>query len=207
MIEKGIGDYPDILSNAIIRFSSVYRYSQLHLNKQECIAEHCMHVAFIAKIFYNLLTEEEQNSIDLNRCVSYLSTHDLPEIFTGDIPRPTKYSDKAVKSMLDKLEADLVTNFINSLPLTQTQGENLFKDIFGEFLNEQEHVFCKMTDIYVVLLKFYTEYMIGNRTVITEFNHAITTIYEYEIDSKYPKIYNNFIHPLIMKLKKFEEGC
>lgn len=85
------------------KWSSIQRYSKFFLIKPETVAEHTGHVALIC---LKIGIEIEQNcgyKINWQQLLPSAIVHDLDEIFTGDIPRDTKYSSEKFKKMYDDI--------------------------------------------------------------------------------------------------------
>ena len=85
------------LINVIHSFSSVRRYSNKTLIKDENIAEHSSIVGIITLFIYDNLSPEDRALVDVNKTLAFTIFHDLDEIFTGDILNPVKYFTANIK--------------------------------------------------------------------------------------------------------------
>jgi 5'-deoxynucleotidase len=99
--------------------SSMQRYSQTFLNKKESVLEH---TGFVV-LFCCLVAQELiaiGRKVDLGLLLSKAALHDIDEIITGDIPRPTKYFDEETRKNFEKIEVSGMVNLIKSMDLCQS---------------------------------------------------------------------------------------
>jgi len=99
-----------------VRAGHVHRWAGRHLvGKRSSIAEHSYEVAmyslFILEDMHELL-EEMMEPIGLLRLKSqvleYSLLHDIPEVFTGDVPFPVKAEFPELKFLLAKIEKEFM---------------------------------------------------------------------------------------------------
>lgn len=82
---------------AIIRFQSVKRWHMIDTTRQQTLAEHSANVAMLAG--YISLTCPDMYFGEHSRVAAAALTHDLAEVFIGDIPTPTKKYISGVKEL------------------------------------------------------------------------------------------------------------
>ena len=76
--------------------SAIKRYSQLHLLKSESVMEHTGFVCLFAYILCEKINSvsDEEDKLNIGIALEKAVIHDIDEVVTGDIPRPTKYYSK-----------------------------------------------------------------------------------------------------------------
>jgi len=191
-------DY-EIIPSFIRRFSSVRRYNNIPMIKDENIAEHSAQVALTCIMFYSRYIDEEAKAhIDLHK-VTYVSIiHDIEEVITGDIPRSTKYSSELTQLALKSVEN-----------LAYERIEEIF-GIRRVVPNPYEKSLIKLADIYLVLVKTYSELLMGNKEV----SEIVDEIYYHlekdpeitEAVEKYPKVRNELLLPLLGKCESMHNS-
>lgn len=143
-----------------IKLSSVMRYSQTKLVNPESVLEHQGFVVFASYAIASRLNELGEG-YHLGKVLVGAAIHDVDEIGTGDIPRPTKYSTPEVKSMLDQLAEMSVGNLGNESGL-----EFLYED-WSASKSGREGAIVALCDMLSVLMKVYQEVvMFSNLTII-----------------------------------------
>lgn len=92
-----------IIDNPILKSNRVVRYSGLYQAEPETLSEHIVSVMLIAYQLATDLISLGETSINLGLLLEKGLLHDIDEVLTGDIPRPTKYATKESKSILDNI--------------------------------------------------------------------------------------------------------
>lgn len=91
-----------IVDNPILKSNRVIRYSGVYQAEPEALSEHVVSVMLISYLIANDLIDLGE-SIDLGKLLEKGLLHDIDEVLTGDIPRPTKYATKESKQILDNI--------------------------------------------------------------------------------------------------------
>ncbi len=84
--------------------------------ENENLAEHTAEVAMVAHILCFIGNKYFGKNYDADRAVSLALYHDVPEIFTGDLPTPIKYYNKETKESYSEIEKNYLDRMISSLP-------------------------------------------------------------------------------------------
>ena len=105
--------------------SSVHRYSSLRLVQQESVMEHTGFVCLLAYILCEHINKFSDEKIDTSSALQKAVVHDIDEIITGDIPRPTKYYNKETRKAFETIEKAGVKKVGNNLGLTE-ENSNFF---------------------------------------------------------------------------------
>ena len=99
------------LSDVIRKSCLVKRFSGEEIRGHRMsIAEHHYEVSMLVMSYIDELAARGvllPTCIEIN-AIRYALVHDIPEIFTSDIPTPIKYSDPEFKHLLTKLEQHIV---------------------------------------------------------------------------------------------------
>jgi 5'-deoxynucleotidase YfbR-like HD superfamily hydrolase len=110
-------DYLDIfesMNGSIRRLAAIRRFSSMHVNRPESVAEHIGFASIYAFLIV-LDMKSRGEEIDIERTLGRVIVHDLDETMSGDIMRGFKYSnDKILEAIQEASEQnmnDLVTEF------------------------------------------------------------------------------------------------
>lgn len=121
----GVHQYFKSLSDLekLIRCPGKFKYQEHN------VASHSFKVTKIAQY---LGTVEEYEGSYVNWKVLYEKAlnHDYPEIFTGDIKTPVKYSSKELKQLFNEVEEQMISKFIDE------EFPEQYKAIYRERLKE-----------------------------------------------------------------------
>ena len=109
--------------DASVQLSSLQRYSMTKLVNPESVLEHQGSVALMG-ILIGMKLNSFGESYNIGEIAIKAAIHDLDEIGTGDIPRPTKYNNEQLMSLLDGMAADSVDSFFNGIGV---DGHGLWK--------------------------------------------------------------------------------
>lgn len=149
-----------------IKISSIKRYSQIHLSKEESVLEHTGFVVMLSHFIGSSI-----DNIDIGLLLTKAVVHDIDEIVTGDIPYTTKYANSRITEEIKKVESD---NMIK-----------ISKDIYGNdsaymnWLNAKDDTnegkIVKLSDILAVLFKIYFEHSNYGNIIISEHSVSVKT--------------------------------
>lgn len=87
---------------AVIRMSQVKRWHMVDTTRQQTLAEHTCNVAMLAMAIASTAPGMYFGSGAHVAAISLV--HDVGEVFTGDVPTPTKRANPDVQNFLDELE-------------------------------------------------------------------------------------------------------
>jgi len=141
------------------KMSSLTRYSQTHLVKEESVLEH---TGFVCLMAYTIGSELiNTDNIDIGLLLRKAVTHDIDEIITGDIPRPTKYYSKDFRNAVQKIEDENMNMIAANLNLPC-----MYHD-WERSKDGPEGFIVGLCDCLAVIYKAYYEaVMFGNKTII-----------------------------------------
>lgn len=139
----------------VMRLGEIIRYNNRPKIKHENVAEHCLYVATtVIKIcnYYNIDSETRSKALE------FAITHDLGEIFLGDIPYDTKVDNPGLDKILEKAEVNSLKKYMPD-----------YADIYSLYLKEEEertlpYLITKLADTTSVLQYSKREITLGNRS-------------------------------------------
>lgn len=152
--------------------SKISRYSQSHLAQNESVLEHTGFVAMLAFFIGNEINiaeyEEDgeglpmQDSVNLGGLLSRALMHDVDEVITGDLPRPTKYNNEALRREIEKVER------ANMISITRNLGSS---DLFYAWRDAKDDTIAgaiiRLCDTIAVLHKIRQEFFVfGNSDIL-----------------------------------------
>lgn len=160
------------------RMKYITRWSLMRNTNTENLSEHSYDVAVLAHALALLDRRRAGDTppVDAGVCVLLALYHDVPEIFTGDLPTPVKYANPAIREAVRQVEETAAGRLLSLLP--DDLREQYAPLLAGEgWPRERELV--KAADKLAALIKCIEEAKQGNR----EFDAARRTI-EAELRAK-----------------------
>lgn len=165
------------------KLASVQRYSQIRLNNPESVLEHTGCVTLTCYIF-GIILESEGYALDFSTLLRKAIAHDIDEIVTGDIPRPTKYFSEAVRSMFKAIEESGMNKVCTDLEIGVDAEASLYMD-WHTAKNDTEGLIVSIADILSVVYKVWEEYMMyGNKTIARSLQYGFPMLREKLIEFK-----------------------
>jgi putative hydrolase of HD superfamily len=146
---RSLGDHK------ILNLGQIIRYNNRAKIKNENVAEHSFYViATVLKIvkMFNLSDEVKYKALE------FATVHDIPEMFTGDMPYDTKVSNPELAALLTIAE-------INELEKNMPE----YLDAYKQLVKEEEEetisaIVTKLADTVSVLQYSNLELELGNKT-------------------------------------------
>lgn len=128
--------------------SNVFRFAGKHVvGKRSSIAEHSFEVVY----YTSLIVKQANLSPTLGmECLEYAMVHDIPEVFTGDVPYTAKAQFPELKVALDKVENAMVSSLIPE-----------YKMLIDNMMDEVKFI-CKLADAIAVTREISTEISLNN---------------------------------------------
>lgn len=131
----------ELLTGDVTKLSYVTRFSGIRTHCQETVATHSYYVILYCHLIGSAL-EEAGLYVDVGRLLSYATYHDLDEAVTGDFPRPFKYSDPRLKTLIEEVSKKLVVRLVDSIDGSFTGSMKSFRKAYDSWKNakNQEEV-------------------------------------------------------------------
>lgn len=155
--------------------SCMMRYSQTHLNKTESVLEH---IGFVS--FFSCLIGTELNStigeeyIDIGSLLQKAVLHDIDEIVTGDIPRPTKYFNEETRNTFEKIEKAGIKRLLINLELDNSELGEILESYWENSKEGEDGCIIAIADLAAVVYKVWEETIVGHNHMMIP--HSINLI-------------------------------
>ncbi|MCI8590217.1 MAG: 5'-deoxynucleotidase [Clostridiales bacterium] len=144
----------------VFRQKYIKRWGLMRSVEQETLSDHVNDVAVLTHALATIGNTFFDKHYDAEKAVVYALFHDLPEVFTGDLPTPIKYFNDSTKKNYKQVESQAIHMLLSKLP------EEL-KPAYDEILHYEEtekelHHIIKCADKLAALIKCMIEERSGN---------------------------------------------
>ncbi len=164
----------------VFRQKYIQRWGLMHSFVPETLARHSSECAMIAHALATIGNEIFGKDYDVGAVVSAALFHDVPEVFTGDMPTPVKYANDKLRCEFGEIEKETVKNLIAKLPKElQVSYSKLFSDDDKEI-----HALVKAADRLCAYIKCTEEMKFHN----SEFSAAKAGIEKKLAESDMPEL-------------------
>lgn len=133
------------------KLRNLIRYSQMSRTTNESVAEHTYYVSLFSRMICTKLGLDADTTL---KCVTYALIHDIPEIWTSDVPHPVKEGNPKLSKLLNEVEIDVMKNHCPE-----------FLDDYKEGLNRVDpkvSIIVDLADIVSVLQYANSQVKLGN---------------------------------------------
>lgn len=152
----GVHQYFKSLSD----LEKIYRCPGKFKFQEHSVAAHSFKVAKIAQ-FFGHVEEKAGNKVDWHALYQKALNHDYPELFTGDIKTPVKYSSKELHELFKQVEEEMTKNFINGV--FPEEYREIYFDLFKEGKDDTlEGKILSVSDKVDLLYESFGEIQKGN---------------------------------------------
>lgn len=139
------------------RMKYIRRWGLMYAVVPESLSTHSLEVALCAHALALIGNARFGKSYDADRIAAKALYHDLPEIFTGDIPTPVKYYSRESHEAYASVEEAALARLFAMLPEELRESyESLFR------YTPEERTLIKAADKLCALLKCREEAHFGN---------------------------------------------
>lgn len=151
----------------VFRQKHIRRWALMHNTFSETLSEHAAECAILTHALTVIGNVKFNRGYNADRAVELALFHDVPEVYTGDLPTPIKYSDPILREQFLKIEEQSIDALVNKLP-------EEFRGIYREILlsngkdDHELHRIVKAADKLCAYIKCIEEEKSGN----TEFTSA-----------------------------------
>ena len=157
--------YP--FSALLARMKYITRWSLMHSTRAESLSEHTCDTALLAHILCLIARRYTGTPCRPKTVAAAALYHDAPEIITGDMPTPVKYSSDTLRDAYKAIEAESAASIASMLP--PELEEEIAPYITGSILTADERRLLKAADRLSALIKCTEEARSGNH----EFDAAL----------------------------------
>ena len=142
----------------LFRMKHIKRWGIMHSVIPDHLSTHSLEVGFLAHSLALIGNEVYGKNYELEKIVVKAIYHDVPEIFTGDIPTPVKYYSDETKQAYDAVEAASLNKLTEMLPEELRGG---YLELFT--YSDDEKKLIKAADRISAYIKCLEERNYGNR--------------------------------------------
>lgn len=145
----------------LFRQKYITRWGLMKNTSPENLAEHATDVALLAHALCTIGNRVYGKNYDSDHAATLALFHDVPEVFTGDLPTPIKYYSEESKRNYAEIEEQYVSGMLSDLP------EELRSEYTPIFTHENEDPdllrLVKTADKLAAYIKCVEETNAGNR--------------------------------------------
>ena len=143
----------------------INRWGLMRNDTQENLSTHASEVSCIAHALAVIGNKYFGKNYNADRAAVLALYHDMPEVFTGDLPTPVKYANPTLRKCYAELESQATNQLIDRLP-------DEMKDEYRNLLNitksdEELKILIKGADKLCALIKCMEEEKSGNTDFIS----------------------------------------
>lgn len=147
----------------------IKRWGLMRNVNTESLSEHACEVAIVAHALALIGNRYFGKSYNPDRIAAISIYHDVPEVYTGDLPTPIKYFNSQSKENYSKIEERAVEALLDKLPLELRED---FRHIFDYDGDQDTKTLVKAADKICAYIKCLEEQRCGNG----DFDSAAKTV-------------------------------
>ena len=142
----------------LFRMKHIKRWGIMHSLIADHLSTHSLEVGFIAHALCTIGNETMGKDYDSSQVTLKAIYHDVPEIFTGDIPTPVKYYSEETKQAYSAVEVASLNKLTEMLP---DEFRETYSGLFT--YTDEERTLIKAADRISAYIKCLEEKNYGNR--------------------------------------------
>ncbi len=150
----------------VLRQKYITRWGLMRNAMPENLAQHSSECAVIAHALATIGNTVFGRNYDVGKITVMALFHDVPEVFTGDMPTPVKYANEKIRKQFGEIEKQSTEGLLSKLP------ENIreeYRNIFEAMeTDEESERILKSADRLCAYIKCLEEEKYGN----SEFSSA-----------------------------------
>ena len=152
--------------------SSINRYSQINLLHPESVLEHTGFVCLFTYLTCSEINFSCKKKIDTGLALKKAVFHDVDEVVTGDIPRPTKYFSNESKDIFDKNASQGINQIISELDIKNNEGSREIEALWKNSKNDDEGRIVALADLAAVVYKIWEEVIVlANKKLVLQMDN------------------------------------
>ncbi len=157
----------------LFRMKHIKRWGIMHSLIPDYLSTHSLEVGFLSHALATIGNECFDKAYDCDKITVKAIYHDVPEIFTGDIPTPVKYYSEETKNAYNAVETASLQKLSDMLPEEFKKG---YMELF-EYTAE-EKLLIKAADRISAYIKCLEEKTYGNSEFIIAGERLLSAIKE-----------------------------
>ncbi len=144
----------------VFRQKYIQRWGLMRNAIPENLAVHSSECAVLVHALATIGNKVYGKDYDVGKAVTMALFHDVPEVFTGDMPTPIKYANDEIRSQFAAIEKQSTLSLINKLPdELRDEYKGIFESVEGD---EKHHALLKAADRLCAYIKCIDEERFGN---------------------------------------------
>ncbi len=157
--------------SVISRMKNINRWGLMRNTRSENLSEHSLEVAQIAHALALISRKRFGGKADPNAAAVAAMYHDTPEIITGDMPTPVKYSNSQIITAYKQIEKAAEQRLMELLPED-------FKEEFEAIYSPDPEIarLVKAADKLSALIKCTEELNMGNREFAAAYDSVLAAV-------------------------------
>tara|TARA_R110002020_G_scaffold264508_2_gene479276 strand:- start:240 stop:932 length:693 start_codon:yes stop_codon:yes gene_type:complete len=173
--------------------SAIKRYSGLHLIHEESVMEH---TGFVCLFVYSLSEEINascyptitHSEINIGKALKKAVVHDVDEVITGDIPRPTKYYNKETVNVFSEIAHQGINSILDELKIHSVTKNKILSDWYNS-KKDREGFIVALADLASVVYKLWEEIiLLGNKKLLRQAKEVNENIKVFEREIQKTKL-------------------
>jgi 5'-deoxynucleotidase YfbR-like HD superfamily hydrolase len=149
--------------------SSINRYSQINLLHPESVLEHTGFVCLFTYMVCQKINSDCCLKVDVGKALEKATLHDMDEVVTGDIPRPTKYFSEESKEIFDKIAEQGLFQITKELEFNDDRISEKIKTNWISSKDGLEGRVVALADLAGVVYKIWEEVcLLSNKKLIPQ---------------------------------------
>ena len=173
----------------LFRMKHIKRWGIMHSLIPDYLSTHSLEVGFLAHSLALIGNEKFSKNYDCDRITVKAIYHDVPEIFTGDIPTPVKYYSTDTKQAYSAVETASLNKLTEMLP---KEFKDSYECLFA--YTPEEKMLIKAADRISAYIKCLEEKNYGNSEFDIAGERLYAAIKEMNCDEA-DYFINNFMEP------------
>jgi Predicted hydrolases of HD superfamily len=153
----------------------IRRWGLMRNINSENLSEHSAEVAMITHALAVIGNTMFGKSYDVGQAVTAALFHDVPEVYTGDLPTPVKYFNENMRENYKVIENNAIEKLLNKLP---EEMRCAYNDIF--YPDDSEIIkLVKISDKLCAYIKCVEEEKSGNNEFVKAKESLLNALKEY----------------------------
>ena len=173
----------------------IRRWGLMRNSNSESLSEHSAEVAMITHSLATIGNTMFGKHYDIGQAVIIALYHDVPEVFTGDLPTPVKYFNENMRENYKIIENDAIVKLLHKLP---DEMKSAYQDIFYP-KDEEIAVLVKIADKLCAYIKCVEEEKSGNNEFVKAKETLINILKQYD-SPELDYFIDNFLPPFELTL-------
>ncbi len=143
----------------VFRQKYIKRWGLMYNMVPETLAQHSSECAILTHALATIGNELFGRSYDVGNAVILALFHDVPEVFTGDMPTPVKYATPEIRKEFGRIEEQSAYNLLEKLPAVLKPAYSAQFEPKGE----ETHKLVKAADNLCAYIKCTEEEKLNNK--------------------------------------------